>query len=80
MLASSLVTNSDPKDIMVEAEIGERVFVQTIVAQYRDLLKNENRFLFLETPGSESLQDSRKSGKALARISELYPECIDLIA
>ena len=79
ILASSLVTNSDPKDIMLSAEIGNRVFVETVFAQYRDLSNDSLRFLYLETPGARSLIDTQRAGKALMRICDLYPECIDLI-
>lgn len=79
VLASSLVTNCSPKDIMISAEIGERVFVKTIVAEFHDISNDNMRVLLLETPGSESLRDAQKSGFALTRICGLYPECLDMI-
>ncbi len=79
VLASSLVTNSDSKDIMVSADIGEWVFVETAMANYRHMKDDSSRLLFLETPGSGSLRDALKSGRALARICDLYPDCIGLI-
>jgi hypothetical protein len=79
VVASSLVTNSSPKDIMISAEIGEQVHVKTIVAEFRNVATNGTRLLCLETPGRGSLQDAKKSGKALTRISELYPECREII-
>lgn len=76
VLASSLIANCSPKDIMISSEIGERVFVQTIVAEYKDALNGSIRLLLLETPGAESLHDAQKSGAALDRICSLYPKCI----
>ena len=73
--ASSLVTNCSPKDIMVSAEVGERVSVRTILAEYQDVSNDNKRLLFLETPGSVSLRDAQKSGFALTRICDLYPDC-----
>ncbi|TFH03324.1 MAG: hypothetical protein E4H14_16860 [Candidatus Thorarchaeota archaeon] len=74
VLASSLVTNCSSKDIMVSAEIGERVSVRTILAEYHDISNDNKRLLFLETPGSDSLRDAQKSGYALTRIYDLYPD------
>jgi len=79
ILASSLVTNSSPKDVMLSAQIGERVLVRTIIAVYQNLSSSEVRHLCLETTGSSSLQDASKAGGALTRICELYPNCIELI-
>ena len=75
VLASSLVANCSSKDIMVSAEIGERVSVRTILAEYQDISNDNKRLLFLETPGSGSLRDAQKSGYALTRICDLYPDC-----
>jgi hypothetical protein len=79
VLASSLVTNCSSKDILVSADVGERVFVRTIRAEYKNISNGINRLLLLETPGSESLRDAQKSGLALTRICDLYPDCIDSI-
>jgi len=79
VLASSLVTNCSPKDIMVSAEISERVFVKTVTAEFRDSSDETMRLLHLETPGSASLKDAQKSGLALTRLCKLYPECVDII-
>lgn len=75
VLASSLITNCNPKDILVEGEIGERVFVRTIAAEYGDISSDKTRLLLLETPGTKSLHEAMKSGMALTRIYDLYPEC-----
>ena len=80
ILASSLVTNCTAKDIMVSAEVGERVFVKTIVAEYRNIMDDSMRLLLLEAPGAGSLRETQKSGAALARICSLYPECTEMIA
>ncbi|TFG29642.1 hypothetical protein EU528_09340 [Candidatus Thorarchaeota archaeon] len=75
VLASSLVTNCSSKEIMVSSEIGEQVSVKTIVAEYQDISSGNKRLVFLETPGSDSLRDAQKSGYALTRICDLYPDC-----
>lgn len=80
VIASSLVTNCSPKDIMLSAEVEDRVFVETVSAQYRSTTDDSQRTLYLETPGSNSLQDALKSGRALTRICDLYPDCIETIA
>ncbi len=80
VMASSLVLNCSPKDIIISAEICERVFVTTIVCEYRDISDGKIRMLHLETPGSRSLQDATKSGAALSRICNLYPECSKFFA
>jgi hypothetical protein len=80
ILASSLVTNTSPKDIVTSAEVHERVFVETIVAEYRDLENGDMSNQFFETPGSKSLYDTKRSGKALTRIFQLYPECTKLFS
>ncbi|MFW9805534.1 MAG: hypothetical protein ACFFFK_02235, partial [Candidatus Thorarchaeota archaeon] len=79
VIASSLVTNCSTKDIILSSEIENRVYVETVSAEFRNLLDNSSRMLFLEIPGSDSLQDAQKSGKALTRICELYPDCIEII-
>jgi len=79
VLASSLVTNCSPKDIMVSAEVSERVFVKTFTAVFRDGSHDTVRLLHLETPGSASLRDAQKSGLALTRLCKLYPECMDIV-
>ncbi len=75
VLASSLVTNCSPKDIMTAGEIGERVFVKTIAAEYHDTSGHDTRLLILETSGTNSLRDAKKSGAALTRICNLYSNC-----
>jgi hypothetical protein len=79
VLASSLVTNCSPKDIMLSAVITEQVFVKTIVAKYRANSDKNLRLLFLEISGSSSLRDAKKSGLALTRICQLYPDFIGII-
>ena len=79
VMASSLVTNCSPKDIMTAVGMGESVYVKTIIAEYRDVSTDGIRILVIETPGSGSLQDARRSGQALNRICDLYPECTELL-
>ena len=79
VLASSLVTNCSPRDIILSAEIGERVFVETIVAEYRDPESNATRLLMLETPGTKSLRDAKKAAGASVRICQLYNSCYERI-
>ncbi|MFW9833408.1 MAG: hypothetical protein ACFFEK_05385 [Candidatus Thorarchaeota archaeon] len=72
VLASSLVTNCSQKDIVVSAEIGDSVSVETLVARYRDTSTEESRLLFLEMSGADSLQGAKKQGSALSRVCTLY--------
>jgi hypothetical protein len=75
IFASSLVTNCKPGHIIQSAQIGERVYVETVVAEYRNLEDSSRRLLFLETSGSSSLREAKKSAGALTRICQLYSEC-----
>ncbi|MHA2178196.1 MAG: hypothetical protein ACXAAK_07580 [Candidatus Thorarchaeota archaeon] len=79
VLASSLVTNSSPKSVIHSTEIGARVYIETIVAEYRNLDNDETRLLLLETSGTSSLKDAQKAGVALTRICHLYKQCYDRI-
>ena len=45
------------------------------LAEYQNISNDNKRLLFLETPGSDSLRAAQKSGYALTRISNLYPDC-----
>jgi hypothetical protein len=79
VLASSLVTNSSPRDVILSCEIGERVYVETIVAEYRNIESNATRLLLLETPGTSSLREAKKKAGALMRICQLYESCYNRI-
>ena len=79
VMASSLVSNCSPKDVILSAEIGNRVYVETVVAEYRKIENDETRLLILETPGTSSLRDAQKTGSALTRICQLYKTCSDRI-
>lgn len=74
ILASSLITNSSPRDIIMSSSLRERVFVETIVVYY-NTAEEHQRLLILETPNAESIGDAIKSGKALTRLCELYADC-----
>ncbi len=73
VLASSLVTNTDPRDIIESAEFGEIVYTDTVAAEYRHLEGGPVRHLFMENPGASSMSDAMTLGKPLTRVSELYP-------
>ena len=75
VLASSLVTNCSPRDVILSYEIGERVYVETIVAEYRNIENNETRLLLLETSGTKSLREAKKVAGALLRVCQLYEPC-----
>ena len=79
VLASSLIANCAPKDIIVSGEVCEQVFVKTIIAEYRNVSSDNLRILILETPGSNLLREALRSGQALTRICELYPDVIELV-
>ena len=75
VLASSLVTNCSPRDIIISCEIGERVYVETVVAEYLNVENNTTRLSFLETSGTKSLREANKAAGALLRICQLYESC-----
>jgi hypothetical protein len=75
VLASSLVTNCKPGNVIHAAEVGERIYVETVVAEFRHLEKDTTRLLFLETSGSSSLKEAKKAATALTRICQLYSDC-----
>jgi len=79
LIASSLVMNCSPKDIVTSVNIGERVFVKTIIVKFREFSNEMSRMLYLETPGASSLRDAQKSGLALKRICDLYPDYGELM-
>ncbi|MFW9810571.1 MAG: hypothetical protein ACFFE6_14430 [Candidatus Thorarchaeota archaeon] len=75
VVASSLVVNCTPKEIVVSAEVGERVYIETIVAEFRNLENDSARLLLLETPGTTSLSEAKKAAGALNRLCQLYEKC-----
>lgn len=74
VLASSLMTNTDPKDVIESAEIGETVFVHTAAGEYRGIESSSTRYLFMENPGAVSFSEAIKLGRPLTRVGELYPQ------
>ncbi|MGQ4912809.1 MAG: hypothetical protein ACP6KW_11615 [Candidatus Thorarchaeota archaeon] len=74
VLASSMVTNSTPKDIILSYDLGARVLVETVVAQFTSISGDGERWLFLEMADSTSLASAAKAGLALTRIAGLYEE------
>ena len=79
VMASSLVSNCSPKDVVLSAELGTRVHIETVVAEYRKIENGETRLLLLETPGTLTLRDAQKAGSAITRICQLYKTCSDRI-
>lgn len=76
VLASSLVTNSSPKEIIQSYSVGSRVFVETVAAKYEGIADSAERYVFLETSGGNSLDAAMKAGAVLARLSNLYAELL----
>ncbi len=79
ILATSLVTNCTPRDIITSADIGERVLVETIIAIYR-AIDGTSRLLVLEVPGTNSLNGAVKAGMAITRLCKLYVNCRTLVS
>jgi hypothetical protein len=71
LVATSLVTNCSIEDTIISAKLGERAFVNTIAAEYINNSTRDSRWLFLETPGTKSLNDALKNGRALTRLCSL---------
>jgi len=79
ILATSLVTNCSPRDIITSADIGERILVETIIAIFR-ANDGTSRLLALESPGTNSDNEAVKSGMALTRLCKLYGNCRELVS
>ena len=79
ILASSLITNSSPQDILVSSTLGERVFVETLIACY-ETAETLKRLLVFETPNASSFDESMKAGKALTRLCDICNECRERVA
>ncbi len=79
ILATSLVTNCLPKDIITSVDVGERVLVETIIAIYR-ANDGTSRMLAMESPGTNSLNEAVKAGMALTRLCKLYGNCRELVS
>lgn len=79
ILATSLVTNCSPRDIITSADIGERVLVETIIAIYR-ANDGTSRLLAMESPGTNSPNEALKAGMALTRLCKLYVDCRKLVS
>ena len=79
ILATSLVTNCSPRDIITSVDISERVFIETIIAIYR-AIDGTSRLLLLESPGTNSLNGAVKAGMALTRLCKLYGNCRNLVS
>ena len=79
ILATSLLTNCSPKDIITSADLGETVLVQTIIGIYTSD-DGPSRVLTLETPCTKSFSEAMKAGKALTRLCDLYGECREIVS
>jgi len=79
ILATSLLTNCSPKDIIISADLGETVLIETVIAEYGSQ-SDSSRLLALETPGTNSFDEAIKAGKALTRLCELYGECREIVS
>ncbi|MGY5857969.1 MAG: hypothetical protein RTU63_01270 [Candidatus Thorarchaeota archaeon] len=79
ILATSLLTNCSPKDIITSADLGETVLVETIIGIYKSD-DGSSRLLALETPCTKSFSDALKAGKALTRLCDLYGECREIVS
>ena len=79
ILATSIVTNCLPKDIITSVDVGERVLVETIIAIYR-ANDGTSRMLAMESPGTNSLNEAVKTGMALTRLCKLYGNCRELVS
>ncbi|MFX1482341.1 MAG: hypothetical protein ACFFCP_04045 [Promethearchaeota archaeon] len=79
VLAASLVTNSALNDRIESKEIGERIFIETIVAEFKDLKSGKSRIVLIETPGSKTMNEAEKTSSALNRLCSLYDECYNRI-
>ena len=71
LVATSLVANCHIEDDIKSGQIGDRVYVNTIAAEYINKETSETRWIFLETPGASSINDALKQGRALTRICTL---------
>jgi len=79
ILATSLLTNTSPNDIIISSNLGETALIETIIAKY--ISEDEtSRLLVLETPGTKSINDTVKAGRALTRLCELYGDCREIVS
>ncbi|MHA1902652.1 MAG: hypothetical protein ACW99V_03320 [Candidatus Thorarchaeota archaeon] len=77
IIASSLVTNC-PRNYWIDnCSLGERVYIQTFMANYEDIETRENRYLFIENTSKNTLSKSLQFGKILTRLCESDPDYLD---
>jgi hypothetical protein len=77
--AKSLLMNLKLTDQPSYVEIGERIFVNTVVLYYQSLSFDNERITVLENPLSNSLEDAEVSGRALTRLAFLNKQCFKLL-
>jgi hypothetical protein len=75
LLATALVANCSTNSVLVKGEIGERVLIETHIAEYRDKQTGDMRVIALETPNANSLDETLSMGRALTRLCELSADC-----
>ena len=69
------MTNCLIEDNIKSGQLGDRVYVKTIAAEYINNETSKSRWIFLETPGASSINDALKQGRALTRICSLNDQC-----
>ncbi|TFG33312.1 hypothetical protein EU527_08410 [Candidatus Thorarchaeota archaeon] len=74
ILATSLVTNTSQKEIIISADVGKRVLVSTAIANYRGN-DDSQRMLALEFPKPCTLYEAMKNGSALTRLCTINSDC-----
>ena len=75
LVATSLVANCLIDDDITSGQLGDRVYVNTIAAEYIDNDTKISRWEFLETPGAKSINEALNHGRALTRICSLNEQC-----
>ncbi|TFF93826.1 hypothetical protein EU546_05720 [Candidatus Thorarchaeota archaeon] len=77
--ATSLVLNLTPADRPTRVEVGERVDMEMILIIYNNLVDAGQRAMVLEGPVSDSLSDTKTSGRPLTRLLSLNKDCFRLV-
>lgn len=79
ILATSLMTNCSPKDIITSTDLGDTILVETIIGKFTTEA-GSSRLLALETPCTNSFSEALKAGRALTRLCELYGDCREIVS
>ncbi|MHA1929093.1 MAG: hypothetical protein ACTSV2_11020 [Candidatus Thorarchaeota archaeon] len=70
LIASSIVTNSQQGYYITDFELQERMWVQTFLAEFRNIESGDRRLVFLENTGENLLEKSLLFGKTLTILCE----------